>query len=89
MSIVSPTVPTYTAFEKSTYEVPNHKCALQMNVWAMKLKATTTVQSERRKNKEPELITKMHKIYYLQERRCMYNVTLRRVHVTVVAVEKQ
>jgi len=60
-----------------------------MNVWVMKLKAAITVQPDRKKNKEPVLITKMDKIYYLQERHCIYNVTLRGVHATVVAVEKQ
>jgi len=49
VSTVSATVPTYAAFEKSTYEVPKHKYASQMNVWLMKLKATITVQPERRK----------------------------------------
>ena len=89
MSTVSPTVPIHTAFEKPTYEVPKHKYASQMNVWVTKLKATLTVQRDRRKNKQSVLITKMHKIYYLQERQCMGSVTLRRVHATDVAVEKQ
>jgi len=90
VSTVSPTVPTYTAFEKPTYsyQVPKHKYASQMNVLVMKLKATITVQPDRRKNKELVLIIKMHTICYLQEGQYMYNVTLRCVHATVVAVEK-
>ena len=83
------TVPTHTAFEKPTYEVPKHKYTSQMNVWVIKLKATMTAKPERRKNKKPALITKTDTIYYLQERQCTCNVTLRRVHVNIVAVEKQ
>jgi hypothetical protein len=49
VSTVSPTVPTYTGFEKPTYEVPKHKYAPQMNVWVMKLKAIITVQLDRKK----------------------------------------
>jgi hypothetical protein len=60
-----------------------------MNVWVMKLKAAITVQPDRRKNIEPVLMTKMHKIYYLQERQYMCSVTLRHLHATIVAVEKQ
>jgi hypothetical protein len=89
VSTVSPTVPIYTAFEKPIYEVPKHKYASQIYVWVMKLKATITVQPDRRKNNEPVLITKMRNICYLQQRQCMCNVTLRRVHATVVAVQKQ